>query len=152
MMRSALIAFLLGIVFFLPRAAVAQDTEVRRLLNERRDVLRALLKNREIEYRSKLCPLERLLRTYRELQAAELAAAITPAERLGALERLLIAVAEQDDIVVGDLARGHATTSDCLAVRAERLEAEIELRRAGGKPPASVKPAREIKAPPAPKE
>jgi hypothetical protein len=137
-------------------AALGADDspEVRKLLVERRDTLRRVVKGREDEVKIGRCSLETLIISYRDLRRAELAAAATPAEKAAALESLYRAACAQDERILQLADSGFASVTDCLMMRAERQAAEIELRRAGGKPPADVKPAREIKkrAPEKPKD
>jgi hypothetical protein len=145
------VPFLIAVVAVAFVAGICQaenDTpEIKQLLNERREVLRKVVKGRQDEYRLGRCPLGRLILAYRELQQAELAAASTPEEKATALENLFKLVCEQDDVMLGQFNQGLVSVLDCYTIRAERLSMEIALRRAGGKPPKDVKPAREIKMP-----
>ncbi|HZY83634.1 MAG TPA: sigma factor-like helix-turn-helix DNA-binding protein [Gemmataceae bacterium] len=113
----------------------ADGPEVKALLKERQDVLK-----REAEARSQQFEAGRglqapLLAVCRELLKAELELATKPEERVAAHERYFNAMRKFEQFVKEGYEAGRIMVTDHFQIQAARLEAEIGLRRAGGKPP-----------------
>jgi hypothetical protein len=122
---------------------------VKKLLQERVDVLKRALKSRQ--ERMRVDPNgpgpDAVVWVARRLRTAELALAAKPADRIAAHLAYFKFVCEFDDRTISLYESGMFAQPDVLLVRDARLAAEIDLRQAGGTPPKEIKPPREIKEP-----
>ena len=125
---------LAGWVAAAPIPQKKDSPEVRKLLKERRDVLSTAALARSQEFKAGRGTLEPLLRSHRELLKAELELATKPAERVAAHEEHFNAMRKHEEMTKKAYDAGRMGAADYYEMRAARLEAEIELRRAGGKP------------------
>jgi outer membrane protein TolC len=107
--------------------------EIKKLLKERRDVLRSEVVARTQEYEAGRGPLNILLQASRKLLKAELELATTPAERFDAHAGHFNAMRKIEKFTKEGYDAGRVKAADYYETRAARLEAEIELRRAEAK-------------------
>jgi RNA polymerase sigma factor (sigma-70 family) len=108
---------------------------VQRLLLQRRDVLRKALIAAEEKYGAGRMGYAAVARAARELLEAELEVSTTPAERRAAYERWFVQAVKMDEQVTAGFKAGRHDAEEFYAAWAERLRAEIELRRAEGSVP-----------------
>jgi hypothetical protein len=108
--------------------------EVKALLKERRDVLKKEALARSEEFEAGVGTLASLLNVSRELLKTELELATKPAERVAAHEGHFNAMRKLEELVKEGYEAGRIKAADHFEMRAARLEAEIGLLRAGGKP------------------
>src|SRR5262249_51637506 len=118
--------------------------EVKKLLAQQVAVLKKALDIRKAAYMAGGCTLAKVQEADLELANAELELANTPAKKREVLLRILKIAVELDELMVTRNEKGLATTSDLLKARVFRIRAEINLRRAGGKPPRDMKPPKEL--------
>lgn len=120
-----------------PAEAAARDSEeVKKLLKQRVEVLKKALKARQEEFKAGRTTLDAIIEVMRLLHKAELEVASNQAERITAHLDYFKVAKEVDNLETANYNAGRATVADSLLATAERLKAEIGLRRAGGKPPA----------------
>jgi hypothetical protein len=119
------------------------SAEIKTLLVQRRDHLRKAVTAMRAEFEAGRRTLQSVFGTMKQLRDAELELARTPAERQAAHLELFKAAVEIDELLLVAFEAGRVSPTEFHAVRAERLKAEIDLRRAGGVPPRDIKPARE---------
>ena len=108
--------------------------EVRKLQEKRRDALREALAVRETLFRRANGPLEGVVKTAKQLRAAELDLATTDGERIAAHQSYFEKARLWSEIVKARREAARATAADALEAQAISLEAEIGLLKAGGKP------------------
>ena len=111
------------------------DAEIVKLQKERVTTLREAVKATKESLDAGTVTLDRLAAAARMLLDAELELATRPAERIAARQAYLVLVVAMDKQSEARFAAGVLTTSERAMARAARLQAEIELRREGGKPP-----------------
>jgi RNA polymerase sigma factor (sigma-70 family) len=109
------------------------DPGVQKLLVQRRDVLRKALAAAEEKFQGGRSNWSAVARVARQLLEAELAVSTSPADRLAAHERWFAQTVKLDEQVTAGFKAGRYDTEDFYAAWAERLLAEIELRRAEGR-------------------
>jgi hypothetical protein len=124
------------------------STEVKKLLKERLEALRNAVLALQEEYKAGRGTAELFIETARPLLEAELELATKPAERIAAHQAYFKLLVMVDEIVKARYEAGQVRVAEFYLARAARLKAEIELRRAGGKPDKDIKPA----SPPKPLE
>jgi hypothetical protein len=127
-------ALLAGWAVAAPVPEKKDSPEVKALLKERRDLLKTAVLARSQELAAGRGTLAPLLHVSRELLKAELELATTPAERVAAHESHFNAMRKAEEQVKRAYDVGLMKAADYHEMRAARLEAEIGLRRAGGKP------------------
>jgi hypothetical protein len=123
---------------------------VKKLMEQRVQLLKRALKGglKRWRFDPNAPGIEYILKIARQLRKAELSLATRPAEQRAAHLAYFKLICEMDDHTIRMYEGGHVgLLPDVLVMRAARLSAEIDLRQAGGAPPADVKPAREIKDP-----
>lgn len=108
-------------------ATAGSAADVRKLLEERRDVLTTLVEIRQGLYRNALAPLDSFLRARKELLGAELDLASTPQERVAAYESLLQNAEQMEQTVKAQKEAGQSSEDKVLECRAERLKAQADL-------------------------
>jgi hypothetical protein len=108
--------------------------EVKALLKERRDALAKAVEARSAEYLAGRGTQAAMLRVCRELLKVKLELAMEPAERIAAHEEHFNAMRKFAEVVKEGFEAGRIKAADHFEMHAARLEAEIGLRRAGGKP------------------
>jgi hypothetical protein len=116
------------------RKAKPDSPEVKKLLREWRDALKEEAKARLQEFEAGCGTLASLLDVFRKLLDAELEVASKPAERVAAHERHFDMMRKVEAITREGYEAGRVKAADKSQAWAARLEAEIGLRRAGGKP------------------
>jgi outer membrane protein TolC len=119
------------------------SAEVKKLLVQRRDHLRKSVDAMRKEYEVGRRTLHSLLGTMKQLRDAELELASNSAGRQAAHLEFFRFTVELDEKLLAAFEAGRVSPAEFHEVRAERLQAEIDLRRAGGVPPRDIKPARE---------
>jgi hypothetical protein len=123
------------------------DAEVRKLQLKVVEVLKEGVRGREAEYKAGRATSDSLLEVAKALRDAQLDLTAKPAERVAAHQAYLKVVADADQLSAARYSSGRCSLTDHCLMRAERLRAEIELRKAGGKPPRGIKPPADVKAP-----
>jgi RNA polymerase sigma-70 factor (ECF subfamily) len=116
-------------------APQADGPGIKALLKERQEVLKKEVLARTQEYEAGRGYLASLLAASRELLKAELELATNREERVAAYERHFDAMRKFDQMVKEGYEAGRIKAADHYEMRSARLEAEIGLLRAGGKPP-----------------
>jgi hypothetical protein len=145
---ALLAAVLLGTAFGAPPPAVRKDDpEVKKLLTQRRELLRELVKGRCQLFEMGRIPAENVLDAVRKQKEVELELADTQASRIAALEDILRIAAKVDAVAQDRCDQGRMALAGLMEVRDFRLECEINLRRGGGKRPKDVPAAAEIVIP-----
>ena len=124
-----------------PLTTRKDEPEVKKLLIQRRDLLRDLEKVRREQFKTGRGSMEDILGATRKRVEVELELAETHAARIAALEDLLRVAAQIDDLAKARNKVGRMELAEVLEARDIRLKCEIDLRRAGGKPPKDVPPA-----------
>jgi outer membrane protein TolC len=104
--------------------------EITKLLKERRDVLRNAVEARTQEFEAGRGTLGVLLHVSRELLNAELELATTPEKRFDAYAGHFNALRKIETITKEGYDAGRVKVADYFEIRAARLEAEIQMRRA----------------------
>ncbi len=127
-------ALLAGSAAAAPVPEKKDSPEVQALLKERRDVLKQEVLALSDQFEAGRGPLTPLLAASRELLKAELELATRPTERVAAHERHFSATRRWEQIVKDAYDARRMTAAAFFEMRGARLEAEIGLRRAGGKP------------------
>jgi outer membrane protein TolC len=116
-----------------PALDKATLAKVRKLSEERRDLLRETLTVREKLYQSGRAEMSQVLETSKRLLAAELDLAATGAERVAAHKRQFETAHALVEIAKARRAAGRGNFADVLDAQALSLEAQIGLLKAGGK-------------------
>ena len=118
----------------------ATAAEVRKLQEQRRDLLRQALEVRVRLYQAARAELGGVIETSERLLAAEVDLAATNAERIGAHERHLKMARTLVEVAKArhDSGRGHA--ADLYDAQASSLQAQIGLLKAGGRPKNAEQP------------
>ena len=141
-------AFLLAISTLLSASpapepgGAAPDPAIRKLQAELVASLKELLACRKAQAEAGKIPLSELRGPAKRLRKAELAYATKPAERVAAHLAYFALSVEVDEQAVSKFEAGALSPVDFYDIRANRLEAEIDLRKAGGLPPRGTKPAK----------
>ncbi len=119
-----------------PEPALDKETQaaVRALQEKRRDLLREALEARVKLYQTARAPLGEVIATARQLLAAELDLAGTPAERVAAHERLYERAQAWVEVAKVRHAAARGVLAEVQEAQALSLEAAIGLLKAGGKP------------------
>ena len=112
----------------------ADGPEIKALLKEREEVLKKEVSALSDQFEAGRGLLTPLLAASRELLKAQLELATKPAERVAAHERHFNALRKWEQIVKDAYEAGRMNAAAHFEMRAARLEAEIGLLRAGGKP------------------
>jgi hypothetical protein len=140
-------AFLLAISTLLPAApapepgGAAPDPAIRKLQAELVATTKEFLAFRRAQATAGKIPLSELREAAKRLRDAELAYATKPAERVAAHLAYFALSVEVDEQTVSKFEAGAISQGEFYDIRATRLEAEIDLRKAGGKPPRGTKSA-----------
>ena len=135
-MKRAWLAGVAGMVLaaWVAAAPVPQPKEesdkIKALLKERRDVLRNAVEARTQEFEAGRGTLGVLLHVSRELLNAELELATTPEKRFDAYAGHFNALRKIETITKEGYDAGRVKVADYFEIRAARLEAEIQMRRA----------------------
>lgn len=146
-------AFLLAISTLLPAftppepEGATPDPAIRPLQAELVASAKELLAYRKAQAEAGKIPLSELREAAKRLRDAELAYATKPAERVAAHLAYFALAVEVDEQAVLKIEAGLLSSGDFYETRADRLQAEIDLRKAGGKPPRGTKPAAKPKLP-----
>jgi hypothetical protein len=107
--------------------------EVRKLLEERRTILRDVLDSREKLYQLARAELGQVLEVSKRLLAVELELATTAEERVAAYERCLEKAQAWVAVAKAKKAAGRGTEADVQDARDRCLELQIGILKAGGK-------------------
>jgi outer membrane protein TolC len=120
-------------------AADAKDSKVKELLKERLATLRKLVHAVTADYVKGQVSFDRVQQATRALLDAELEQCESDKERIKVLEKIVTLAKESEKSAEQRYKTGNAAQSDVLMATAARLEAEIALERAKGKPAAQSK-------------
>lgn len=119
-----------------PPPKTREDTpEVKKLLKLRRDTLKRMMEARMKMFQAGRGTLDSMLETSRQLLDAELELAATQPERVAAHLDYFKVACQIDELCTARYKAARSTETERLQARADRLAAEIGLRRAGGAPP-----------------
>jgi hypothetical protein len=111
----------------------ATASEVRKLQENRREILRTALKAREKLYQAARVELSGVVETAKRLLTVELDLAATGAERIAAHEKHLEKMEALIEIAKAKVLTGRGTYPDVLDAQDAYVEARIGLLKAGGK-------------------
>jgi hypothetical protein len=109
--------------------------EVKKLLKQRVEVLGKAMTAQQDSFKAGRITLDSIQEVARLLLKAELELASNKAERITAHLNYFKRAREAEMLMTVKYNAGRAGYADYLLATAERLKAEIALRRAGGKPP-----------------
>ena len=114
-----------------PQSKIEESAKsVQELQKERMAVLNELVDDAANTFRSSPLPVAEEADAYLMLSRAELEAAENESERLSSYSRLLARLNQLEEIASARKAAARGTTFSVLKVKALRLEAEINLKRA----------------------
>jgi outer membrane PBP1 activator LpoA protein len=123
----------------------ARDSdEVKKLLVQRRDVLVLGVKVKKEAYDAGRLTLDDLQQVSKQLLEAELELVMKAADRIAAHQRRFKLAYEVEEVVTARYKAGRESVGNLYQARADRLAAEIALRRAGGEPPAGTRPPEKL--------
>lgn len=108
----------------------ATATDVRQLLQERRDVLAQLTEVRQKLYQEGRVAIDAVGRAQLDLLDAELELAETPRERVTACESRLQAATDLEALAQARYQSAQATFEDVLECKALRLQVQVDLLKA----------------------
>jgi hypothetical protein len=117
-----------------PETKKPDSPEVKKLLKERRDALTKAAEARWQEFAVGVGTQASLVNVSRELLKAELELAARPADRVAAHERHFNLMRKVEKTAKEGHDTGRVKDANYQEARAARLEAEVGLRPAGGKP------------------
>lgn len=127
--------------------AAEPDAEVRKLQTELVKTLRKAIAASREEYEAGRGTVEGVVEIAKPLRDAELAIATGQADRIAAHLGYFKWMVTVDELSVAKYEIGRISLTDQIKARAARIEAEIGLRKAGGRPPKGTKPPRLPKVP-----
>lgn len=123
------------------------DPTIRKLQTELVASLKELLASRKAQWEAGKISSEEALEAAKLLRDAELDLAAKPTERVAAHLAYFALAVKADEEAVGRFEAGSMAPVGFQLIRAERIRAEIDLRKAGGSPPRGTKPAAKPKPP-----
>lgn len=117
-----------------PAPVAREDHQIRQLQKERRNILAQAVEARKKQILAGQLGIEELCRAGRMLHQAELDLAVSKAERIRAHEQHFEFLQAMEKAMDLRFQTGQVSRADNLLMRAERLQAEIGLLKAGGTP------------------
>jgi hypothetical protein len=139
--------FLFADLILLPAADITPDPEVAKLQMELLKTLKSGFQASKVEYEAGRGTIEAMCKLAKPLLEVELAIATKPEQRIAAHLAYFKLMVKLDEQTVDSYEAGIRPLAQFIENRAERLQAEINLRKAGGKPPRGTKPAAKPKPP-----
>ena len=132
--RSTIIALLLFSLFGVSFADAQQianeeETEIRKLMNERQQVLQQLVDAIRFQYREGETSLDAVIAAEQELLDAKLESAATPGERIAIREAQFKLAKQQEQHVARRVESAEISPKDLMTAKANRLTAHIRLLR-----------------------
>ena len=102
---------------------------IQPLLEQRRDVLKELVRFLDERYRTGTGTLDDVFRAHKRLASSQLDMARTPQERIAALRELVSAAAKIEAITKARYQEGRVSVAASLSAQASLLDARIRLKR-----------------------